>query len=75
MYLKTTISNIEILKKKKVITSDLVAKISEANGLRNRIVHDYNGLDEKVAYTNMLKILKDLKVFEDETKKWLKMNC
>ncbi len=71
---KDDYSNIEILKKKNVITSDLVAKISEANGLRNRLVHDYNGLDEDLAYSNLLKFLKDLKVFEDETKKWLKMN-
>ena len=72
---KDDYSNIEILKKKKVITSDLVAKIGEANGLRNRIVHDYNGLDEDLAYSNLLKLVKDLKIFEDETKKWLKMNC
>lgn len=71
---KDDYSNIEILKTKKVITADLVAKIGEANGLRNRIVHDYNGLDEDLAYSNLLKLVKDLKIFEDETKKWLKMN-
>lgn len=72
---KDDYSNIEILKRKKVINSSLAAKIIEANGLRNRIVHDYNGLDEKLLYINLLRFLKDIKIFEDETKKWLIRNC
>ena len=72
---KDDYSNFEILKKNKVIKSYLAVKISEANGLRNRIVHDYNGLNEDIAYTNLLKLIKDLKLFEAEVKIWLKINC
>ena len=71
---KDDYSNIEILKKNKVIKSDLAVKISEANGLRNRIVHNYNGLNEDIAYTNLLRLIKNLKIFEAEVKKWLKIS-
>jgi uncharacterized protein YutE (UPF0331/DUF86 family) len=72
---KDDYSNIEILKRKKVINSRLAAEIIKANGLRNRIVHDYNGLDEELLYINLLSFKKNIKIFEDETKKWLRRNC
>ena len=72
---KDDYSNFNILKNKKVIPNDLVAKIGEANGLRNRIVHNYNALDNKIAYESLLNLLKVLENFEEFVKKWLKENC
>jgi len=66
--------NIETLKEKKIISAELALKIKEANGLRNRIVHEYNGIDEKIAYKTILKLLKDIKTFKEVVRQWLKEN-
>ncbi len=69
---KDDYSNIDILKKKKIITPVLTTNISEANGLRNRIVHNYNGLDDTIAHARLLELLKHVENFKEEIKKWLK---
>ena len=55
---KDDYSNINIIKNKKIVNEDLAAKLREANGLKNRIVHDYNGLDNELAYNRLKNLLK-----------------
>ena len=71
---KDDYSNINIIKNKKIVNADLAAKLREANGLRNRIVHDYNGLDNEIAYNRLKNLLKYFQVFKVEAKEWLKKN-
>lgn len=72
---KDDYSNLDILKNNDILTSGLVLKIQEANGLRNRIVHDYNGLDDSIAYQSILECIKSLKKFNEEVRNWVKKNC
>jgi len=72
---KDDYSNINIIKDKKIINEDLAAKLREANGLRNRIVHDYNGLDNELAYNRLKNLLKYFQEFKVRAKEWLKKNC
>jgi len=72
---KDDYSNINMLKNKEIISADLAAKLREANGLRNRIVHDYNGLDNELAYNGLTNLLKYFQKFRVEAKEWLKKNC
>ena len=72
---KDDYSNINIIKNKKIVNSDLAAKLREANGLRNRIVHDYNGLDNEIAYNRLKNLLKYFQEFKVKAKEWLKKNC
>ena len=72
---KDDYSNINIIKNKKVVSADLAAKLREANGLRNRIVHDYNGLDNEIAYNRLTNLLKYFQEFKVKAKEWLKKNC
>ncbi|MHA1257814.1 MAG: type VII toxin-antitoxin system HepT family RNase toxin [Promethearchaeota archaeon] len=72
---KDDYSNLDILKNNNILMSDLVVKIQEANGLRNRIVHDYNGLDDSIAYQSILECIKSLKKFNEEVRNWVKKNC
>ncbi|TET05707.1 MAG: DUF86 domain-containing protein [Promethearchaeota archaeon] len=72
---KDDYSNINIIKNKKIISADLAAKLREANGLRNRIVHDYNGLDNEIAYNRLTNLLKYFQEFKVKAKEWLKKNC
>ncbi len=66
--------NIEIISNKKIITPDLATKLREANGLRNRIIHDYNGLNNEIAFTRLIDLLKYLKKVMGNVKEWLKKN-
>jgi len=72
---KDDYSNLDILKNNDILTSGLPGKIQEANGLRNRIVHDYNGLDDSIAYQSILECIKSLKKFNEEVRNWVKKNC
>ena len=72
---KDDYSNINIIKNKKIVSADLAAKLREANGLRNRIVHDYNGLDNEIAYNRLTNLLKYFQEFKVKAKEWLKKNC
>ncbi len=72
---KDDYSNINIIKNKNIVNLDLAAKLREANGLRNRIVHDYNGLDNEIAYNSLKNLLKDFQSFKVKAKEWLKKNC
>jgi len=72
---KDDYSNINIIKNKKIINTDLASKLREANGLRNRIVHDYNGLDNELAYNRLTNLLKYFQEFKVKAKEWLKKNC
>ncbi len=71
---KDDYSNINVIKNKNIINADLAAKLREANGLRNRIVHDYNGLDNEIAYNRLKNILIYFQEFEVKAKQWLKKN-
>jgi uncharacterized protein YutE (UPF0331/DUF86 family) len=72
---KDDYSNINILRNKKIVSEDLAAKLREANGLRNRIVHDYNGLDNEIAYDRLTNLIKYFQEFKVKAKEWLKKNC
>ena len=72
---KDDYSNINTVKNKKIINVELAAKLREANGLRNRIVHDYNGLDNEIAYNRLKNLLKYFQEFKVKAKEWLKKNC
>jgi len=41
--------NFDILAENKIIPKNIANYLKQANGLRNRIVHNYYGLDEKIA--------------------------
>lgn len=71
---KDDYSNLDILIKKDLISKDLCKNLKKANGLRNHIVYEYNGINEEIAYEAILNLLEDLKKFKEMIKKWLKKN-
>jgi uncharacterized protein YutE (UPF0331/DUF86 family) len=68
---KDDYSNLDVLRNKKIIVSSLAEQLKEANGLRNRIVRDYNGLNNKIAYNRILDLLKTIEKFKGAIDKWL----
>ncbi len=68
---KDDYSNIEILIEKNLLSNDLGKSLKKANGLRNRVVHKFNNINEEVAYRAILEFLNDLKQYKEQMKKWL----
>ncbi|MEK6950227.1 MAG: DUF86 domain-containing protein [Nanoarchaeota archaeon] len=64
--------NLELLGPGKQISLASRGFLAEANGLRNRIVHEYNGLDDYKAHRSMLALLPHLEEFLEEVELWIK---
>lgn len=69
---KDDYSNIETLRSKGLIDENQEGLMKEANGLRNRLVHEYNGLERKVAIESIRRINQDLENIIEEIRIWLK---
>jgi len=63
--------NIDVLAENEIISKDLSYNLKQANGLRNRIVHNYNSLDEEIAFKSIQKYLKDLEKYKEAIDNWL----
>lgn len=68
---KDDYENIKKLEEMKTIPPELAASLTEANGLRNRLVHEYNGLETKTAFESLKELLPRLGDFGREVEKWL----
>ena len=66
--------NINILAENNIISETLATKMKDANGLRNRIVHNYNGLDDEIAYKSILTTINDIEKYIEAIKNWIKRN-
>lgn len=64
--------NFDILGENKIISNNVTNNLKQANGLRNRIVHNYNGFNEKIALKSIKKYCKYFEEFKDELDKWLR---
>lgn len=52
--------NLDRLEEVKIINKNNVKILQEANGLRNRIIHEYNKTDDKIAKESMRNLLPKL---------------
>ncbi|MDD5472999.1 MAG: DUF86 domain-containing protein [Candidatus Methanoperedens sp.] len=71
---KDDYTNIDLLFEKKFINSSLKNTLSESNGLRNRLVHRYNGLDDCLAFDSIMEHLTSILDFSEVIGKWLRSN-
>lgn len=69
---KDDYTNINMMERRGIIDSTLADVLRELNGLRNRIVHEYNGLDDEIALTSMEELIPKIKEFLTVVKEWLK---
>ena len=65
-------SNIEKLAELKIIDGKNANALKEANGLRNRIVHEYNGLSFEIFSANTARLLEGSEIFLEAVEQWLK---
>ena len=63
-------TNIETLKKQ--LSLENLESLTEANGLRNRLVHRYNATDDSLAFESIKEILPRIATFIRGVKKWIR---
>jgi len=63
--------NIESLNGK-VLTKEVCSALAAANGLRNRLVHRYNRLDDTLAFESIGELMPRISEFAEEVKAWMK---
>jgi len=63
--------NFEEIRKLKILDSSLKSSITEANGLRNRLVHEYNGISDAIALDSIKDLIDDIYKIIKRVKKWL----
>ncbi|MBI3034799.1 DUF86 domain-containing protein [Candidatus Woesearchaeota archaeon] len=65
-------SNIEKLKEKKILSEENAGICIESNGLRNRVVHRYNHIDEKMFIESSKELIPKLAKILDYIEDYLK---
>ena len=69
---KDDYSNIDFLVDKGILEEEMGEKIREANGLRNRLIHEYDGINDKIACYAIRELIEDLREFSLEVLKWIR---
>ena len=62
--------NFEILGNKLGLEEKIVLALKKANGLRNVLVHEYNGIIDEQAYESISELLPFLREFESKVRRW-----
>lgn len=65
-------ANIEKAIKHGILPASLRVLLQEMTGLRNRLVHEYNGLNDRTAKESALSLLPRIEDFIASVKKWLR---
>ncbi len=68
---KDDYSNFKKLQDINFITGNLEKRLSEANGLHKRLAHDYNGIDEVIAFEGLENVKETVNQFKDVVENWL----
>lgn len=65
-------ANIEKLRERSILSEEQEELMKEANGLRNRLIHEYNGLERETAVNSIRKINSNLEKVLEDVRKWMK---
>ena len=74
LIVKDNYSNYDILEQNNIITIEILDSLKEINGLRNHVVHDYNGIDDALAWESIGKVLEEIPHFKQAIIRWLATN-
>ncbi len=67
-------SNIEKLRVEGLLNEEQSALMKQANGLRNRLVHEYNGIERETALRSMTHIDQQLEGILEEIEGWINVD-
>lgn len=63
-------SNIDYLVERGIVAAGLGQPLKEANGLRNRLVHEYDGINDRIAYASIARLTETLREFSGVILTW-----
>ena len=64
-------TNAKLLVQSGLIDEKMAGLLAESNGLRNRLVHGYNILDEEQAFDSIRRLMPGIREFKEKVRKWL----
>jgi uncharacterized protein YutE (UPF0331/DUF86 family) len=67
-------ANISMLEEHDILSEAPARALHEVAGLRNRLVHEYNGLDDEIAIDSARRLAPDLRKACEEVRSWLSTN-
>ena len=67
---KDDYTNLERLKP--LLKPDVIKNLKRANGLGNVLVHEYNGIDDPLAFESVQEVLPSFWLFGSMVREWLK---
>lgn len=62
---------IENLERKGIISKELARKVKGMRGFRNFLVHRYGAIDDRIAFKDIKKGLKDFRIFKKEIERFI----
>jgi uncharacterized protein YutE (UPF0331/DUF86 family) len=69
---KDDYSNIDFLVENAILEERKGAKLKEANGLRNRLIHGYDGVNDEIACYAIKELVGDLRDFSVVVLEWMR---
>lgn len=69
---KDDYGNIEFLVERAVLEERMGEKMKEANGLRNRLIHGYDTVNDEIAYYAIEELVEDLRAFSAVVLEWIR---
>ncbi len=69
---KDDYSNIDFLVERDILEEGMGKKLKEANGLRNRLIHEYDGINDKMACYAIRELIEDLRDFSAVVLEWIR---
>ncbi len=69
---KDDYSNIDFLIERDILEARMGEKLKEANGLRNRLIHGYNGVNDETACHAINELVGDLRDFSVVVLEWMR---
>ncbi len=64
-------TNISKVRDEGIITEEIGGVLREANGLRNRLIHVYNDIEQEVLLQSIKRVIPGISEFLDVAEKWL----
>lgn len=73
-FIEDDYSDIDFLVEHDILEEKKAEKLKEANGLRNRLIHGYDSLDDETACYAIIELIEDLRDFSVAVLEWKREN-
>lgn len=72
---KDDYSNVDVLQEREILSTESADALRELTGLRNRLVHEYDKLDEEIALSSAIRLREPVGKTLKEVRAWISSNA